>query len=131
MSLTDLIAVIVVTLLNNALAMGWYSKSFLGTPWAKEHQFDMDSLKPTPLHFIGAILVSFLTALVFSLIINWFGIDTAWEGACLGFFIWLGFVATTHFSGVIWAKKPFKVYLIDAGFQLVSLVLMGAILGYW
>lgn len=131
MSLTDFIAVIIATIVNNALAMAWYSPKFLGTVWAKEHQFDLETLKPSPLHFIGAVLVSFLTAFVFSLIINWVGINTSFEGMALGFLIWLGFVVTTHFSGVIWAKKPFKVYLIDTGFQLVSLLIMGAILGFW
>lgn len=131
MSLTDFVAVIVVTILNNTLAMAWYSPKFLGTLWAKEHQFDLETLKPTALHFAGAILVSFLTAFVFSLIINWVGVATSWEGILLAFLIWLGFVVTTHFSGVIWAKKPLKVYLIDTGFQLVSLLMMGAILGYW
>lgn len=131
MSLLDLIAVIVVTVLNNVLGMTWYSKSLFGTEWAKAHKFDLGTLKATPMHFIAAIGVSFLTALVFSLLVNWFGINSAWQGMVLGFMIWLGFIATTHFSGVIWAQKPLKAYVIDTGFQLVSMLMMGAILGYW
>jgi hypothetical protein len=131
MSGLDLIAVVVVTVLNNLLGMTWYSKSFLGTEWAAAHKFDLSTLKATPMHFIAAIANSFLTALVFSLLVNWFEINSAWQGMILGFMIWLGFIATTHFSGVIWAQKPLKAYLIDTGFQLVSMLMMGAILGYW
>lgn len=127
----NILAVIVVTILNILLGMFWYSPQFLGTQWAQEHQFILNDLKPTPWHYIGAILVSLVTVVIFSALIHWFHVDTLGAGLQLGFFIWLGFVATTHFSGVIWARKPWKAYLIDTGFQLVSLLMMGIILSLW
>lgn len=125
------IAIIVMTIFNIVLGMLWYSPAFLGEIWARAHKFDPSSLKPDPFDYVGAIVVSFITAWVLAGFTHYFDIVTLKGGAELGFFIWLGFVATTHFSGVIWAKKSFKAFLIDVGFQLVSLVVMGAVLAIW
>jgi hypothetical protein len=133
MSYTDVnpIAILCVTVFNIVLAMFWYSPNFLGTIWVKEHNFDISLLKPSPWHYVGAIIVSFVTAYVLAFLIYWLNIQTFGEGLKLSFFVWLGFIATTHFSGVIWAQKPFKVYLIDTGYQLISMLVMGSLLSIW
>lgn len=124
-------AVIVCTIINIVLAMIWYSPKVLGTLWAKEHGFDLAQLKPTPWHYIGGIVVAFILAIVFDMMIHAFGVVGIGNGITLGFFIWLGFIATSHFSGVIWARKPFIVYFIDAGFMLLNLIVIGAIMAAW
>lgn len=126
-----IIPIILATIVNSLLGMFWYSPVFLGNEWAKAHNFDLTKLKPTPMHYIGAIFVSIVTVAVFSLLIHLFKLTSVADGVKLGFLLWLGFIATTHFSGVIWARKPLKAYLIDTGFQLVSLLVMGSILTYW
>jgi hypothetical protein len=113
------------------LGMLWYSPALFGTLWAKEHNFNLADLKATPLHYLGAILVSLIIVSVFYILIHSFSVNTVAKGAVLGFFLWLGFIATTHFSGVLWARKPLKAYLIDTSFQLVSLIMIGAILAAW
>lgn len=124
-------AVLICTLINIILGMVWYSPSVLGTLWAKEHGFDSNQLKPTLWHYVGAILVAFVLSVVFNMMVHAFGIRGIGNGIALGFFIWLGFIATTHFSGVIWARKPFIVYFIDAGFMLLNLIVIGAIMAVW
>ena len=127
----NFLAIIVVVVVNLLLGAIWYSPYLFGPAWTKAHLFNVSDLKPTPFHYIGAAIVAFITAWVFSLIINWTEAITIAEGAFLGFFLWLGFVATTHFSGVLWAKKNIIAYLIDSGYQLVSLILMGILLTAW
>lgn len=56
------------------------------------------------------------------------GVDSVMGGASFGFMAWLGFIATTLYNDVIYAKKPVELYLINAGYLLCSFVLMGAIL---
>lgn len=124
-------AVIVCTIINIVLAMIWYSPKVLGTLWAKEHGFDLNQLKPGIWHYVGGIAVAFILAFVFDMMIHAFGIVGIGNGIALGFFIWLGFIATSHFSGVIWAQKPFIVYFIDAGFMLLNLIVIGAIMAAW
>lgn len=126
-----ILPIIVVTALNIGLGMLWYSPALFGTLWAKAHRFDQSSLKPTALHYIGAIIVSFATVAVFYGLLHWFNLTQISEGIKFAFWLWLGFIATTHFSGVIWAQKPLTAYLIDTAFQFVSFIMMGAILSYW
>ncbi len=52
------------------------------------------------------------------------------SGALTGFMMWLGFVATTSLTNKIFANQ-LKAWVLEAGNHLVTLVLMGAILGAW
>src|ERR1700691_361610 len=98
--------VIICTIINVILGMIWYSPKVLGTLWAKEHGFELSQLKPSIWHYMGGIIVAFILSFVLDMMIHTFGIVKVGSGIAFGFFIWLGFIATTHFSGVIWAKKP-------------------------
>jgi hypothetical protein len=42
--------------------------------------------------------------------------------------MWLGFVATVHFDGVVWSDKPFHIYCIMTFRQLLGLFVMGGLL---
>jgi hypothetical protein len=48
-----------------------------------------------------------------------------------GFWIWLGFIATSQINSVIWDGRPVKLYLINVGYYLVSYLAMGSILAVW
>jgi Protein of unknown function (DUF1761) len=126
----NFLTILLATALNVILGAIWYSPRFLGTMWSKAHNLNVREVK-TPMHYIGAILVAFVTAWILSAFISSLNIDTGLEGMKVAFFAWLGFIATTHFSGVLWAKKHLDAYLIDVGFLLVSMLIMGAIFGYW
>ena len=52
-------------------------------------------------------------------------------GAVVGFMNWLGFLAFLQLGVVTYEKKPFSLFLINTGYQLVTLVVMGAILSRW
>lgn len=126
-----IIPVLTVTVLNIVLGMLWYSPLLFGNLWAKAYKFEAKNLKPTPWHYAGSILVSLVTASVLALLIKQFHIITWDKGLLLAIYLWLGFIVTTHFSGVIWAGKPLRVYFIDVAYQFVSLVMMGTILAAW
>jgi hypothetical protein len=133
MSLTDVnfVAVIIGAIINIAIGMFWYSPALFGKEWAEAHGFKLDHLRPTPPHYVGAIIVSLIIAWALALLINYLQITTVSEGMKLAALVWFGFVATTHFSGVIWAQKPIKSYLIDTGCLLVTMLIMGAIFAVW
>lgn len=127
----NLYAIVGAALVQILIGMIWYSPQCLGTIWAQNHQFDMTLLKPSSLHYLGGILVALITAVVLSFLIHWFKIVAISQGIKLAFLIWLGFIATSQFSGVIWARKPIIAYLIDVVYFLVSLTLMSIIVTYW
>ena len=125
------LSIIGVTIINSILGMLWYSPWLLGTKWAKAHKFDMKKLKATPWHYVGSILVSLVTAIVLAILIYAINIQD-WRGGLLfGIYLWIGLIATTHFSGVIWARKPLRVYFIDVAYLLISVVMMTTLLTAW
>ena len=78
---------------------------------------------------IGAALaVSLLTAYVLAHFVKFTGAETARSGVLAGFWLWLGFVATTNLSTVLFEERPLGLYLINNGYHLVGLLGMGALL---
>ena len=52
------------------------------------------------------------------------GIQTA-------FWLWLGFVVTTHVPTVIFEGRSFGLFLINVGYQFLGCALAGVILAVW
>lgn len=122
------LGIIIAILLNQFIGALWYSPRFFGKPWAKAHHFDLGKMKVGPAHYLGAVLVGIVLVLVIAsiqIMLSIFNIETA---LILGFLMWLGFVATSHFSGVVWAKKPMVIFWIDTSYFLVITLLTSAIL---
>ena len=56
---------------------------------------------------------------------------TVLSGALYGFLIGLFFVATSIGINILYQRKTFTLWLIDAGYQVIYLTISGAILGGW
>ncbi len=52
-------------------------------------------------------------------------------GIALGALVWLGFIATVTLASVLYEKRSVNLYILNNGYQLVSLVVMGAIVAAW
>lgn len=122
------IGIIVAIIVNQLIGAFWYSPRFFGTRWAKAHRFELSQMKVSPMHYLGAFLVGIVLVLSLAAIHVILGIANLETALILGFLIWLGFVATSHFSGVVWAKKPLTVFMIDTGYFLVITLLTSAII---
>ena len=79
------------------------------------------------LTFVGALVAAYALALI----INATQMTTIGGGLEIGVLAGIGFVAPTFGSNYIFARRPLKLYLIDAGYQIVTLAIGGAILGAW
>jgi hypothetical protein len=115
-----------------ALGALWYSNALFFKPWIRlsgitEDQVKQGLPKALAVDFIG----SFLMALVLFHTIRWSGAHAVVEGLFVGFINWLGFVAVATVSIVTYERKPVKLYLLNNGYQLVSILAMGAILAVW
>jgi hypothetical protein len=133
--LINIWAVLVATIVNVILGMVWYSPNVLGDTWADAlHLSKMPAkanLKPSVWHYVGAFFVSLVTMWVLAVLINSLHLNTVAQGVLFAFLVWLGFIATSHFSGVIWVGKPMVAYLIDVGYYLVSFMVASIILTLW
>ncbi len=122
---------VIVAAISSFLIGGiWYGPIF-GKVWMTEFGFTEVDLKKRsiPKTFGLSLLLSFIAALVLEFFI---GADTDLIfGAMAGFFAGFGWVAT--FLGILYLfeMKSYKAYLINAGYCIVALTVMGIILGAW
>ena len=46
-------------------------------------------------------------------------------------FTWLGFYVPGHLGATVWENKSWKLFAINTGYNLVSLLVVALILNYW
>ena len=110
----------------------WYSPGLFLKSWLELAGVTEDEMKA---RFGKAVAVdvigSFLMAFVLVHAVRYAGATTASQGIAVGFFNWLGFVAVVTIGIVTYERRPFKLFLINNGYLLISLLVMGAILAVW
>jgi len=108
----------------------WYGPLF-GRVWMQEWGFSEEQLggRSMPMVFGLSLLASFIASINLEMFIG-AEADLAF-GLFAGFAAGLGWVAA--FLGILYLfeMRSLKLYLINAGYCIVALTVMGAILGAW
>lgn len=125
------IGVVLATVASVIIGAFIYSPKVLGSIWCRAYGWDADQLKPSPLHYGGAVLVAFVMSFFLAVLLKALHITSVWQGVETGFIIWIGFIVPTFFSGVIWSKKPLMAYGVDIVCELAILVVSGFILAFF
>jgi hypothetical protein len=130
------LAVVVIAIAYNIFGMLWYSPSVFGTQWMKLSgltKADMDKIRKRGMgkSYTGMIIASLVMAYVLTWFIDATGATTFADGAWLGFYAWLGFLATTMLNPVLWKNSPFTLYLLDTAHYLIALVVSAGVLTVW
>ena len=109
----------------------WYSPALFGKAWMKENGFTEESMKSSNMAKIFGL--SFVLGLIASINLAMFlGPDTnVGLGAFYGFLAGFGWVATFVGTHYLFERKSFKLFLINAGYSVVALTVMGVIIGAW
>ena len=125
------LAIVVAAIAAFFFGAAWYGG--LSKPWVKAVRVDPTTLKMTPMHFATSIVAELVMAWVLAGVIGHLGPGqaTLWNGVVSGFFIWLGFVATTTAVNQRYEGYGWDLTLIDWGHWLGVLLIMGAIIGWW
>lgn len=107
----------------------WYAKSVFGKMWMERIGKKEEDLKEG---MGGAMAVSIIggliTAYVLSYFVDYAQASTWQEGALTGFWAWLGFVVTVLVINAAYERRSKKLVALYAGYQLITLLVMGAIL---
>lgn len=124
----------------SSLAVGfvWYGLIFKDE-WIRLMGFTPESMKSMSMTPTRAYILQFLASLVMACVLAavlyykslYFNLGGAMLGATVGFWAWLGFVAPVSLGSVLWEGKSWKLWYINASNYLVTLVIMGVILGAW
>ena len=125
-------AVLLATVLHYILGAFWYSPLLFGKFWLELVGQSAEDLKKGAVKaYIGSFLATLVMAYVLAHFVQYAGATTLLQGATAGFWAWLGFVATTSGINMLYQNKPWKLYLVDVGYFLAGLIIMGAVLGVW
>ena len=134
----NLWSVLVAAVATMVVGFLWYSPLLFARPWTVLMGYDpndkakMDEMRKGAGKSYGLTFVaSLVSAFVLAKIIDITTVNSALYGMKVGFAMWLGFVTTVQLTGVLFAKQPAKLYLINTGYQLVCYLAMGAILAVW
>lgn len=126
------LAVVAAALVNYILGAIWYSVLF-GKQW--KSLSGISEMKPSPgaiaIGLIGALLMSYVLAhaVIFgNAYLNMAGVGA---GLMCGFFNWIGFIAPVTLGTVIYEKKPWRLWILNNAYWLISLLAMGTLLSMW
>jgi len=129
------LAVLVAGVATWIIGAVWYAPPVLGKTWQAAHGYTpdkMEGMKAGMMRaFIGSFICYLVTAAVLAVLIamtNSVGISA---GIKIGVLCWLGFSAALFLTHNIYSDKPLTVFLIDTGYHLIFLIVMGAIIGGW
>jgi Protein of unknown function (DUF1761) len=125
------VAIIVAAVIPMVLGALWYSPILFAARWMQAVGRTREELGDANLGYLLSAVGAVLSSYVLARIIKWGEVDDLWNGALTGLLVWVGFVATVLAVTTFFAGRPRVLWLINAGYQLVALVLMGALLGAW
>ncbi len=125
------LAVIVAAVVKFLIGWGWYSPALFGKQWQDLNKMTAADVQAGMVpaliaEAIGDLIMAYILARFVGHYGFGFGI-----GILVGFMAWLGFVATVLANQIFYERKPQQLVIINGGYILVSLVIMGAIVGVW
>ncbi len=125
------LSVVVATLAAFAIGALWYSPVLFGNLWQKELGISREEIEGAnmPLIFGTTFVLNFIAALVLEMFLGKEASITA--GFAAGLLVGIAWVATAIGTNYLFARKSFKLFLIDAGYFIVFYPVMGMILGAW
>jgi len=124
------VAIIFATVAQMALGFLWFSPVLFLKSWqALRPDKNPPSGNASPLLYVITAVGALVSALTLDWIISLAHASTLAGGAIIGLYAGLGLVAPAILSDNLFNERPFKLYLIVAGFPVVGLLVSGAIIG--
>jgi hypothetical protein len=131
----NIIAVLVAAVVTFVLGMFWYSPVLFGRQWMEAHGYTREQMEGMRRGMLKAYVISLGCYIVMAWVLAQFAVYTnasgPAQGLWLGFLSWLGFVAATGLTAHVFSGKRFATFVIDAGYQLSYLLIMGLLLASW
>jgi drug/metabolite transporter (DMT)-like permease len=109
----------------------WYSPAVFGKAWMRENGFTEESMKNA--NMVKIFGLAFVLGLIAAINLAMFmgPEDKPEMGALWGFLAGFGWVATFVGTHYLFERKSFKLFLINAGYSVVALTVMGVIIAVW
>lgn len=128
-------AVLVAALASMVLGALWYSPLLFGNTWMRMMGIKKPDMKGKESQVMQSYLAGLISALVtnavLAIVIGLTGMTTVSGGIVMAFLVWFGFVATYSFGSVLWESRTPALWALNNAYNLISLLIAGAIIGAW
>lgn len=132
----NLVAVIVATLASFAVGFLWYMPSVFGETWRQLVKMDKKTMEkgPSPRAWMFTVFAALLQAYVLAHVTYLFHSvfnGQSWLISALmsAFWMWAGFQLPVFLTHDSFEHRRLKLTAINAGYQLVTLLVMGLVIG--
>lgn len=128
------LAVLVSGLVYFSLGGLWYSPALFARPWLAAIGKTEEEIRQGGSPVAGyavSLIGALLSAFVLALLVHHTGTTTLQGALTLGFFVWLGFIATTNAPPYFFEDRSRVLYAIYVGYTLAGFLIMSVILTFW
>lgn len=125
------LAVVVATVTAFAVGGFWYSKALFGSTWLQEVGLTEEAVNNTNTSrtFGGTFVLQFLAVTALAVLI---GADSTWQnGLYTGLLVGVFWVATAYGITYLFEQRSLRLFLINAGYNVVLFAIVGTIIGAW
>jgi Protein of unknown function (DUF1761) len=125
------LAVVVATVAAFAIGGFWYSKALCGNTWLQEVGLTEEAISNAsiPRTFGGTFALQFLAVTALAVLI---GVDGTWQsGLQTGLLVGVFWVATAYGITYLFEQRSLRLFLINAGYNIVLFATVGTIIGVW
>jgi len=131
----NFLAVVVAAVVAFIIGGLWYSPLLFAKLWVNAHGYSEEQVKDMQKGAAKAYAITlvcdFLIALAIAVLAGYIHLEHCVQGLKLGLLVWAGFAMPLGLTANIFSGKRITVFYIDTAYQLVYLVIMGAIIAVW
>ena len=111
----------------------YYSPALAGRAWMAAIGKTPEEIKANnkPSLYVVTAVLALLQATVLSAVISWAGDVTLVGGALIGLLLWVGMALPVISNTFIFEGRKMVNHVISSGYYLITLVVMGGIIGAW
>ncbi|MCB0823944.1 MAG: DUF1761 domain-containing protein [Bacteroidales bacterium] len=135
----NFVAILIVVVANFVLGFLWYTPLF-GKIWGREMGYDMNE-KPKSSEMIKGMVFMIIGNVLFAWVLAhnmaaWTFVPGSedippFQNAMMAsIFTWMGFYFPVDLGSVVWERKSWKLFFINTGYHLASLMVAALILSY-
>jgi hypothetical protein len=130
------VAVWVLVVVHQLIAVGWYANAVFGEKWLDYHARTMTDIEKT--HNVGAYALGIAAAIVVNYALAWMiakcDATSAIAGLRIALFCWFAFLFMEFSTIAVFSAfetNPWPLILIDMGRAFVAWAVSGLVLGAW
>lgn len=128
----NMVDVVVAGIAMFVAGMVWYSPALFAKQWMHEMKISEKDMAKNKDKMMGTMVQSLIVGIVMAYVLaHIFGAYQVanWMEAVQGaFWLWLGFIATSLYMGVLYEQKSMRWWSITAGHYLFGLIVAGLVL---